>query len=101
MILEVLLTLSIIFNGVLIWGLIRAVNVHTAYETTFEEYDGFYQELQSRLVKTISTMKEIDIRGSFESDDEVGSVFQQIQAMIGALDVFILAREGESDASEK
>lgn len=100
MILEILFILSVILNAMLIWGLIRAVNVHTAYETLFDEYDEFYQELQARLIKTISTMKEIDIRGAFESDDEIGTIFKQIQAMIGALDVFILTRDSESNATE-
>jgi hypothetical protein len=30
-------------------------------------------------------MKRIDLRGSFESDDEVGSVFQQLKSIIEKL----------------
>ena len=44
------------------------------------EYDKItvYQNLQSMLDK----MKEIDIRGSFESDDEVGAVFTELKNLI-------------------
>jgi hypothetical protein len=100
MIAEILLTVSLIFNGVLFWALIRAANVHEKYEGIFKEYDEFYQELQSRLVKTIETMRDIDIRGSFESDDEIGGIFKQIESMILAFDVFLVER-GEDDATEK
>jgi hypothetical protein len=37
-----------------------------------------YQSLQTMLDK----MKELDIRGSFESDDEVGTVFKELKNLI-------------------
>jgi hypothetical protein len=37
------------------------------------------------LTDTLEEMKRIDLRGSFESDDEVGSVFQQLKSIIEKL----------------
>ena len=46
-------------------------------------------EIQERIQDTISIMREIDLRGAFESDDEVGSVFSQMKRLVDNLTVFI------------
>lgn len=65
-----------------------------------ESYDVFFAEMQSRIVGIINTMKAIDIRGSFQSDDEVGSTFQQMNALVESLDVFLLEPK-ELDATKE
>lgn len=77
------LIISLALNVGLVLGIRRALS-------RTEGYDEFFEAMQDRLKKTIQTMRSIDIRGSFESDDEVGGVFQQMKAMIEALDVFIV-----------
>lgn len=84
-----ILVLSLILNGILVLGIRRALS-------RTESYDEFFEAMQKRLSDTIKTMRSIDIRGSFESDDEVGGVFQQMKAMIEALDVFIV-KESAND----
>ena len=46
------------------------------------EYDNREISTQSNLESMLSKMKEIDIRGSFESDDEVGVVFSELKETI-------------------
>jgi hypothetical protein len=87
-----ILFVSLILNVGLVLGIRRAL-VRT------EGYDEFLEAMQNRLKTTIQTMRSIDIRGSFESDDEVGGVFQQMKAMIEALDVFIVTET--TDAEEE
>ena len=48
-------------------------------ETKTEE---IVEESQTTLEKMLEEMRAIDIRGSFEADDEVGSVFTQLKALI-------------------
>jgi len=84
------LILSLILNVVLVLGIRRAMN-------RTEGYDEFFQAMQSRLTTTIQTMRSIDLRGSFESDDEVGGVFQQMKVMIEALDVFLVSEEDDAE----
>lgn len=43
-------------------------------------------EILAKIKETNKKMKEIDIRGSFESDDEVGSVFKDIKQLIENLE---------------
>lgn len=75
--------ISLILNVILVLGIRRAL-------AQTENYDEFFQAMQTRLTDTIKTMRSIDIRGAFESDDEVGGVFQQMKAMVEALDIFIV-----------
>jgi hypothetical protein len=92
MITVILLGLSIALNVVCVVGIVRALR-HK------EQYDDFFEETQNRIRKIIHTMKDIDIRGSFESDDEVGTVFQQMKTLIESLDVFIFGRLDDETTS--
>ena len=65
----ILLPASILFNIIL---LIRGINIVKQNEQlvdTIVEYDNKEIATQSNLESMLSKMKEIDIRGSFESDD--------------------------------
>ena len=78
----ILLPASILFNIIL---LIRGINIVKQNEQlvdTIVEYDNKEITTQSNLESMLSKMKEIDIRGSFESDDEVGVVFSELKETI-------------------
>jgi hypothetical protein len=78
----ILLPASIIFNIIL---LIRGINIIKQNEKlvdTIIEYDNREITTQLNLESMLSKMKEIDIRGSFESDDEVGAVFSELKETI-------------------
>jgi len=48
-------------------------------EDALEEYQSKLAEVRDKIVETEIRLKEIDIRGSFEADDEVGFVFKSIK----------------------
>jgi len=78
----IILPVSILINIVL---LIRGINIVKQNEQlvdTIMEYDNKEIVTQSNLESMLSKMKEIDIRGSFESDDEVGVVFSELKETI-------------------
>lgn len=66
-------------------------------ENELKNTNNFFDSMQQRLMTTIETMRSIDIRGAFESDDEVGGIFHQMKSMILALDVY-LVEEATSNA---
>tara|TARA_B110001454_G_scaffold102555_1_gene96757 strand:+ start:592 stop:852 length:261 start_codon:yes stop_codon:yes gene_type:complete len=76
MILEILLGLFILVEGYIIWNLFRKTEL---LETWVEEFTQRIQKVQDDL-------KEIDSQGYFESDDEVGSIFERIKQIINELD---------------
>lgn len=77
--LSILLGLSVLLNLILLY---RAyVMVGLVEESMEREYlSGEY--LKDTLQRLLSEMREIDIRGAFESDDEVGAVFNDLKRVI-------------------
>ena len=75
MILEIILGLVVITLGWTTFDLTRKVE---RLETWIESY-------AQRVIDTQDTLKEIDDKGSFEADDEIGVVFQSIKETIDEL----------------
>lgn len=78
----IILPISIIFNIILVIRGINIVKQNEQLVDTIMEYDNREIVTQSNLESMLSKMKEIDIRGSFESDDEVGAVFSELKETI-------------------
>ena len=70
------LTISNIFC---IW---RGTQLVRQIETIANDMDNLNELSVATLEKMLEEMKEIDIRGSFESDDEVGVVFKELKDTI-------------------
>ena len=75
MLLEIILGLFVITLGWTTFNLTRKVE---RLETWIESY-------AQRVIDTQETLKEIDDKGSFEADDEIGVVFQSIKETIDEL----------------
>ena len=75
MILEITLGLVAIILGWTTFNLTRKVE---RLETWIENY-------AQRVIDTQETLKEIDGKGSFEADDEIGVVFESIKETIDEL----------------
>lgn len=45
-------------------------------------YDNLKDETQSTLESMLENMRTLDLKGSFESDDEVGVVFKELKELI-------------------
>jgi hypothetical protein len=78
----ILLPASIIFNILLLIRGINFIKQNEQLTDTIREYDSRQFETQQSLEEMLQKMKEIDIRGSFESDDEVGAVFTELKETI-------------------
>lgn len=70
------LTISNIF---FIW---RGTQLVRQIETIANDMDNLNELSVATLEKMLEEMREIDIRGSFESDDEVGVVFTELKDTI-------------------
>lgn len=79
MIIEIILaieTVAFIVEGYVIWNLIRKTEI---LETWVEDFT-------QRIGKAQTDLKDIDATGHFESDDEVGTIFDQIKSIVNELD---------------
>jgi len=54
-------------------------------ENSNTEYYTFFQNLKSRLNESSSKLKQIDRIGSFESDDETGFIFKELNDILDEL----------------
>ena len=76
MIIEIVLGLLVLAEGYVIWNLTRKTEL---LETWVEDFTQRIQTVQDDL-------KTIDSTGAFESDDEVGTIFDQIKEIVNQLD---------------
>jgi anion-transporting ArsA/GET3 family ATPase len=75
-IVEIVLGLFVLTEGYIIWNLMRKTEL---LETWVEDFTQRIQTVQDDL-------KTIDSTGAFESDDEVGTIFDQIKEIVNQLD---------------
>jgi len=78
----IVLPVSIIFNVLLLIRGINFVKQNEQLLDTITEYDSRQIDTQIKVESMLEKMREIDLKGSFESDDEVGAVFAQLKDII-------------------
>ena len=79
MIIEIILGLLVLAEGYVIWNLTRKTEL---LETWMEDFSDRVSQVQSDL-------SDIDSTGHFESDDEIGSIFDGIKDIINDLNNFV------------
>ena len=75
MIIEIILGLLVLAEGYIIWNLNRKTEL---LETWVENFSDKVTQVQRELT-------EIDSTGHFESDDEIGSIFNSIKEVVDEL----------------
>ena len=75
----IVLGLSFLLNIILIY---RGYKLVGELESFQNEYVEFEENTIQTLQNMLDEMKALDIRGSFESDDEVGVVFNELKDVI-------------------
>ena len=78
----ILLPASIIFNILLLIRGINLVKQNEQLKDIIDVYDDKQSRTEEKLESMLQQMIDIDIRGSFESDDEVGAVFSELKETI-------------------
>ena len=78
----VLLPASIIFNIILIRKGISLVKQNEQLADVIKGYDDRQDNTLITLENMLNELRQIDLKGSFESDDEVGTVFSELKNTI-------------------
>jgi hypothetical protein len=79
---EITLVVSVLLNIALIVGARNILLQNEELEDTLLET---IMDVQQKVETAYQSMQEIDLRGSFESDDEVGAVFAELKEIITKL----------------
>ena len=74
----VFMVLLFVTSGYIIWNLIKKL----------ELLEGWVEQFVQVIDRVNRDLKQADYRGSFESDDEVGIIFKEMQKIIKQLDNF-------------
>lgn len=87
------LFVSLVLNGVILWGLANLLRQNEGYEELFTQ-------LQAQLITVLTQIRNIDLKGAFESDDEVGLTFIGIKQMIYTLKEFTVLDDDNNTTQE-
>ena len=71
----ILLVLVVLVEGYVIWNLTEKT----------ERLEDWIEEYAERIIKTQETLNQVDDKGNFEADDEVGVIFQAIKETVDEL----------------
>lgn len=84
-----ILSVLLIAAVFVIFNLLRKVETLETYVEELEvsnlSYDNFYSEMKQRVGSAYSYIRNLDRLGSFESDDETGTVFKEIKTVLDML----------------
>lgn len=78
----IVLPVSIIFNVLLLIRGINLVKQNEKLSDMIVDYDVRQDNTLITLENMLGELKQIDLNGSFESDDEVGAVFSELKNTI-------------------
>jgi len=82
MVLEIILGVSVIGNGLLLYGVRNLLKQNEQLE---DDLVGTIYGVTERIREANAKMEQADIRGSFEADDEVGTVFTELKGIVEEL----------------
>ena len=81
MILEIIIGILSLIIVVFIYTTINLMRKVEKIEDVVIRYDRFISEYSKQIENTESKLKEIDAKGVFQSDDEIGWFFKQIKRL--------------------
>ena len=76
---------SVLLNIVFLIGLRNLNRQNEQYQDYIEEELSKSDTIRRKVERAYERMQDVDIRGSFEADDEVGSAFTELKEIIEEL----------------
>ena len=83
-----MIAIIIVLSVIIIVISYASFNLFRKYESLEDEYDAFFEDSESfrndirnRVTYVNKTLKVIDAKGTFESDDEVGFFFKELKLL--------------------
>lgn len=86
--------ISILFLLVVVLGFttFNLLKKNERAEDIISYYEGYMKEIDEQIKFIDKRVKEIDTKGTFESDDEVGFFFQRLKLLVELLATYKLQR---------
>ena len=87
LVLSIILAILLIVLGYFTWNLLRKVE---RYEDIAQYQQNYIENISTVIGESSKRLREVDEKGTFESDDEVGFFFKGLKEMQSILDEFNL-----------
>ena len=95
LVLSIILAILLIVLGYFTWNLLRKVE---KYEDIAQYQQNYIENISTVIGESSKRLREVDEKGTFESDDEVGFFFKGVKEIQSILDEFNL---NVTDGQEK
>lgn len=103
--------LLIILTVSLLFSIYANINLYKKYETLesiskeleirLKENEEFITSIQSRVMSQRSYLKQLDNRGAFESDDEVGFFFKELKKIINDISTYFEDDDSDENSDKE
>lgn len=87
---ELLITFLSVLSSVLVFSVVNLYRKVTFYEDKMVD-------IQERISQSVEQMRVIDLNGAFESDDEVGVVFNQMKDIVDNIGEYVYDQTEEKN----
>lgn len=87
LVLSIILAILLIVLGYFTWNLMRKVE---KYEDIAQYQQNYIENISTVIGESSKRLREVDERGTFESDDEIGFFFKGVKEIQSILDEFNL-----------
>jgi hypothetical protein len=94
LVLVLVLVLLVLVSAYVIYNLYKK---YDALETVSKENLDFILSMRNRVLSQQSYLKQLDRRGAFESDDEVGVFFTELKKIITDIAVYLEIDDADTD----
>ena len=85
MVIEIILGVSVLLNLVFLYGVRNLNRQNEQYQDYIQNELMSLDDVREKVTSAYDRMRDLDIRGSFESDDEVGASFKDILSVVEQL----------------
>lgn len=89
----IIITSLILIAGLTLVLFVASYKREQKYRKVIEDQNNTLSEISDTVVKSNSKLKELDEKGVFESDDEVGHFFEEVKKIQSTINQFILKYE--------
>ena len=90
MIQYILITLLVVFSGILSYIVYNLLKKVERYEDVTLDQTKYLQDISNIIVESQKHLNTLDEKGVFQADDEVGEFFNQMKAVQSELDKYML-----------
>src|SRR5210317_1840579 len=87
LVLSIIFTILLIVLGYFTWNLLRKVE---RYEDIAQYQQNYMENISTVIGESSKRLREVDEKGTFESDDEIGFFFKGVKEIQSILDEFNL-----------